>query len=265
MSIKDILLHLDDSPGCERRIAVALTLAKTHCARLTGLSIVTHNYYQSQHQHAEETVAASKALLETKALEAGVQNAAWRSVESAVVGVGQGEMLIGFSHCSDLVIVGQEARRRMRNDDMVERLVLGAGRPVLVVPAVGSFPTVGKRVLIAWKGGREAARAVHDAVPILKLADQVTLLSVASAEETPREPWEGILEHLRHHGIEAGTELRPATSAPPADSLLNLACEGGFDLLVMGAFCAPSRRGAQLGPVAAQILREMTVPVLMSH
>jgi nucleotide-binding universal stress UspA family protein len=264
MSIKDILLHLDDSPDCERRIDVAMVLAKTHSATLTGLSIMTHNYYQSQDQNAEEAMAASKALLETKALEAGV-SAAWRGIESIVVGVGQSEMLIQFSHCRDLVIVGQETRRKTRNQGMVESLVLGAGRPILVVPAAGAFPTLGKRVLIAWKSGREAARAVNDALPFLKLAEKVTLLSVASDEEAAQNPWEGILEHLQHHGIKAGTELWPATSIPPADNLLNLACDGSYDLLVMGAFSAPSRRGAQLGPVAAQILREMTVPVLMSH
>lgn len=264
MSIKDILLHLDDSPVCERRIDAALVLAQTHAAVLTGLSIMTHNYYQPQNRHAEDVMAASKALLETKARAAGV-TVAWRGIESTVVGVGQSEMLIRFSHCSDLVIVGQESRRRTRSSSLVERLVLGAGPPILVVPAAGTFATVGKRILIAWKSGREAARAVHDALPFLKLAEQVTLLSVASDEEAVQNPWEGILEHLHHHGIQARTELCPATSATPADGLLNLACEGGFDLLVMGALCAASRRGAQLGPVATQILREMTVPVLMSH
>lgn len=264
MSFKDILLYLDESPSCDRRIETAMVLAKRHGASLTGLSILTHNYYQPQNQHVEESMGASKAFLEKKALDAGVC-AIWRGIESTVVGVGQSEMLIRFSHCSDLVIVGQETRRKSRNPDMVERLVLSAGRPVLVVPAVGSFPTVGKRVLIAWKSGREAARAVNDALPFLKLADQVTLLSVASDQEELQDPWDGILAHLQHHGIQARTELLPATSAPPADNLLNLACDGGFDLLVMGAFSAPSRRGAQLGPVAAQILREMTVPVLMSH
>lgn len=264
MSYKDILLHLDDSAACERRIDAALVLAKAHSAALTGLSILTHNYYQPSSRHAEDALVASKALLETRALDAGVP-VTWRGIESTVVGVGPCEMLIRLSHCSDLVIVGQEGRRKTRNLAMVERLVLGAGRPVLIVPAVGVFPTVGKRVLVAWKSGRETARAVNDALPFLKLADQVTLLSVASNEEALQNPWEGILSHLHHHGIQARTELRPATSAPPADGLLNLACEGGFDLLVMGAFCAASRRGGQLGPVAAQILREMTVPVLMSH
>lgn len=264
MSIKDILLHLDDAPACERRIEVALELAKSHAAALTGLFIMTHNYYQSQDRRAEETMASSKALLEAKALKAGL-SATWRGIESTVVGVGQSEMLIRLSHCRDLVIVGQESQIKSRNTGIVERLVLGAGRPILVVPAVGTFPAVGKRVLIAWRSGREAARAVHDAVPFLKLAEQVTLLSVASDEGTVQDPWDGILEHLQHHGIQVRTELWPATSVSPADSLLNLACDGGFELLVMGAFSAPSRRGALLGPVAAQILRQMTIPVLLSH
>ncbi|MEI6208280.1 MAG: universal stress protein [Desulfuromonadales bacterium] len=264
MSIKDILLHIDDSPACEQRIDAALVVAQTHAASLTGLSIMTHNYYQPEHQNDEETSEALKALLETKALETGVA-AAWRGIESTVVGVGLSEVLINLSHCSDLVVVGQETGRSGRNAALVERLVLGAGRPILVIPVIGTFPTIGKRVLLAWKRGREAARAAHDAFPFLKLADQVTLLSVASDEEVAQEPWDGILEHLRRHGIQARTEVQPATSAPPADGLLNLACEGGYDLLVMGAFCAASGSGAQLGPVASQILREMTVPVLLSH
>ena len=264
MSIKDILLHLDDSHFSERSIDVAVVVAQAHAAVLTGLSIMTHNYYQPQYQQAEEKMASSKALLEKKTLNAGI-TVAWRGIESTVVGVKQSEILIEFSHCTDLVIVGQESGNRTGSSAIVEPLVLGAGRPILVVPAAGTFPTVGKRVMVAWKRGREAARALNDALPFLKLADQVTLISVASDEEALQDPWDGILEHLQHHGIRARTELRPATSSPQADGLLNLACEGNYDLLVMGAFCTLSRGRTRLGPVAAQILREMTVPVLMSH
>lgn len=264
MSINDILLYLDDYPACESRIDVALSLAQAHSASLTGVSILTHDYYQPHQKQTEDNMAMAGELLRTKARDAGV-SATWRGIESTVVGVGTRELLIQHSHCSDLIIVGQEPQRRSRDSAVVEHLVLGAGRPVLIVPSIGVFPTVGKRILVAWKTGREATRAVNDALPLLKQAQQVTLLAVASAEESGLEPWEGILEHLQRHGIQARKELQPITSAPLADSLLNLACEGGFDLLVMGAFRAVSRRGVQLGPVAAQILREMTVPVLMSH
>jgi nucleotide-binding universal stress UspA family protein len=264
MSIKDILLYLDDTPACERRIDVALSLALAQGARVTGLSIVTHGYYQPHYLHAEEKIAASGALLGVKAQATGVE-VCCRSIESSVVGVGTRELLIRVAHCSDLVVVGQESRRTARAEAIVEHLVAGGGRPVLVIPAAGAFSTVGNRVLVAWKNGREAARALHDALPILQRAELVTLLAVSSGEESGHEQWEEIQEHLLHHGIRAKVEMRPVTSATLADSLLNHACEGGYDLLVMGAYQPGSRSGSQLGKVAGQTLREMTIPVLMSH
>jgi nucleotide-binding universal stress UspA family protein len=264
MSIKDILIHLDDLPSCERRIDAALSLAKMHGARVTGLSVVTYGYYQPHYLRADEKLAAAGALLEAKAGAAGVE-ARHRSIESSVVGVGTRELLIRSSHCSDLVIVGQETRRTTRDAAVVEHLVTGAGRPVLIIPAAGVFPSVGRRVLVAWKNGREAARALHDALPILQRAEQVTLLSVVSEDESSQSPWGTVQEHLQSHGTQARTELQPVTSATLADSLLNHVSEGGYDLLVMGAYQPVSRRGLQLGAAARQILREMTIPVLMSH
>lgn len=264
MSIKDILIYLDDSPASDRRIDMALTLAQSLGAWVTGLSIVTYGYYQPHYLHNEEKIAAAGALLAAKAAAAGVE-AGSRSIESNVVGVTARELLISAAHCSDLVVVGQESRRTTRASAVVEPLVTGGGRPVLIVPAAGAFSTVGTRVLVAWRNGREAARALHDALPIMQRAELVTLLAVASEEESHQSQWEAVQEHLLHHGIKARTELLPVTSATLADSMLNYACEGGYDLLVMGAYRPGSRRGSQLGDVAGQILREMTIPVLMSH
>jgi nucleotide-binding universal stress UspA family protein len=264
MSIKDILIYLDDSPSCECRINVALALAHAQGAWVTGLSIVTCDYYRPHYLNVDEKVAAAGALLMAKAQAAGVE-AGCRSIESNIIEVGARELLIRASHCSDLVVVGQESRRAARANAFVEPLVTGGGRPVLIVPAAGAFASVGTRVLVAWKNGRETARALHDALPILQQAEQVTLLTVASGEESSHDQWGGIQEHLQRHGITTHLELQPVTSATLADSLLNYSCEGGFDLLVMGAYCPGSRRGSQLGKAAGQILREMTIPVLMSH
>src|SRR6185369_14629694 len=251
MSIKDILIYLDDSSACERIIDVAMNLAQKQGAQVTGLSIMTYGYYQPHYLHTEENMAAAGALLETRAQAAGVV-ASRRIVESNVVGVGTRELLIRSSHCSDLVVVGQEARRAARVDAVVEHLVIGGGRPVLIVPAAGAFTSVGTRVLVAWKNGREAARALHDALPILQQAEQVTLLTVASEDESYQDQWEGIQEHLQSHGIKARLEQQPITSASLADTLLNRSCDGGYDLLVMGAYYQGFRRGPRLGKAAGQ-------------
>jgi nucleotide-binding universal stress UspA family protein len=264
MGIRDILIYLDDSPACERRIDVAVNLARRLQARVQGLAIVTHAYYQPHYLHAEEKISAAGAQMTAKAGAAGVESF-YRRTESAVVGVGMRELLISAAHCSDLVVIGQESRRTSRDRAVVEHLVAGSGRPVVVVPAVGDFPAVGSRVLVAWKNGREAARALHDALPILRQAELVTVLTVSGGEESHPEQRETVQEHLQNHGVRAVLELCPETSATPADTLLNHACEGGYDLLVMGAWQPGNRQGSQLGAVAHQILREMTIPVLMSH
>src|SRR6185369_11689775 len=188
MCFKDILIHLDDSSSCERRIDASLALARAQEARVTGLYIVTNDLYQPHYLRCEENVAAAGALLEAKARAAGIE-ARCRCIESSVAGVKARELLIHASHCSDLVVVGQESRRAARVNAVAEHLVAGGGRPVLVVPAAGHFPTVGTRVLVAWKNGREAARALHDALPILQRAELVTLLTVASGEESNQEQW----------------------------------------------------------------------------
>lgn len=264
MFLKDILLYLDDSPACETRIDAAISLAREHSAVLTGISILTHGYYQPRQQRLEGQLGDAGARFRQKAAAAGV-DAVWREVDSPVVGVGVRELLNSNSHCSDLVIVGQELRRESGASAVVERLVLGAGRPVMIVPAVGAYPTVGRRVLVAWKNGREAARAVGDALPILRRAEKVELLAVASAESAGEDLWGGVREHLQRHGVAADAEQLPATSSSLADTLLNRACDGGFDLLVMGAFGMTAQGAAQLGPAAAQILREMTLPAMLSH
>ena len=264
MSIKDILIYLDDSSACERRIEAALTLAQKLGARVSGLTIATYEFYQPHYLHADEKKAAVGALLETKALAAGVE-ASYHNIESSVMGVTVQELLIRASHCSDLLVVGQELRRTARSSAVLEHLVTGAGRPVIVIPDAGTFPKVGSRVLVAWRNGREAARALHDAIPILRQAELVTLLMVTSEETASMSQWEEVREHLHRHGIQAGSELKPVTSATLADGLLNHACEGGYDLLVMGAYSPKTRRGSKFGEVAWQILREMTIPVLISH
>jgi nucleotide-binding universal stress UspA family protein len=264
MSIKDIHLYLDNSSACEQRIDAAVCLAKKQGARLTGLSLVTFDYYQPHYLHTEESVATVGAVLTAKAAAAGVK-ARHRCIESRVVGVGVRELLVSAAHCSDLVVVGQESRRTTRANGFIEHLVAGGGRPVLIIPAAGTFNAVGTHVLVAWRNGREAARALHDALPILERAEQVTLLMVSSGEEADQSQWEEVLEHLQSHNIQARLERQPVTSAPLADSLLNRACDGGYDLLVMGAHSPGLRRGSQLGAIAGQILREMTIPVLMSH
>ncbi|WP_298439648.1 universal stress protein [Geobacter sp.] len=264
MTLRDMFVHVDTSSSCEARLEVAVSLARRHGARLTGLAVLTHGYYEPRSSVADQWMADATGLFGRVTVGAEIETR-WRSIDWSVVGTGVPEILIRQGYCTDLVVVGQAGEGNRVPADLPQRLVLAAGRPILVVPYAGAFPTVGERVLVAWRAGRESARAVGDALPILRAAREVTLLMIASPETPDDGGGADIREYLARHGVNIEVEQASATGIPVGDMLLNRVSEGGHDLLVMGAYTRLTRGVSVLGPVAVQILREMTVPVLMAH
>src|SRR3546814_10200933 len=99
-------------------------------------------------------------------------------------------------------------------------VLLAAGRPMLIIPYGGDFPHFGKRILLAWNGSREAARAAHDALPFLKKAEAVTVFS-ASPHEGQHALGADIAAHLGRHGVNATTANTTADDAAIGDVLLS--------------------------------------------
>lgn len=271
MPLADILVHVDGTPNCRSRLEVAIRLAQQHRASLTGLYVITHQYYQPRQQPSVQRAARDAEKLFTELTASAGVDAHWQCADWSVIGVSVSEIINHHSHYTDLVVVGQTdpgAAGKGAPTDLPERLVLGAGRPVLVVPYAGSFPAVGEKVLVAWKAGRESTRAVNDALPLLKGARQVNLLAVNSSEDYGDDSeslCSNICSHLARHGVAAHADTALAATASVGDTLLNRACEEGFDLLVMGAYAHTPQGTLVLGAVAKHLLSDMTVPVLMSH
>ena len=137
-------------------------------------------------------------------------------------------------------------------------------RPVIAVPFAGKFKTLGKRVLVAWNGTREAARATHDALPFLTHADKVVVLSV-NASGKVHIPGADISTHLARHGVDVEIHNREGNDVSVGDAILNAVSDYGADLLVIGAYGHSRVRELVLGGVTRHLLRHMTIPVLMSH
>ncbi len=275
MSFTNLLVHLDDSDRCEERLNVALTLARKHGAALTGLfaqsessgaGIVARKAGPALVQAAQR----ARDLFEEKAREAGVTTRWWQLSHGEY-----GHVISETVICSryvDLAVFGQHDPDDSRVPaDLIEEVVLNAGRPILVVPHAGTYAQLGDRPVIAWNGSREAARAVNDALPLLKQASSVLLLAFHTqprAGEGGEVPQVDILEHLASHGVTATQERMTITTMTPMDAVLSRASDHGADLLVMGAF---GGYGGSLFPLfgrgsnTRQILRQMTLPVLLSH
>jgi nucleotide-binding universal stress UspA family protein len=170
---------------------------------------------------------------------------------------------------ADLVISPQaEPTDEPETRLLPHEIVLAAGRPVLFVPYAGRFPDAGRRVLVAWDGGREAARAVSDALPFLARAETVEV-SVFDPERSPRthgeQPGADIALFLSRHGVKVTVHRQSGAGYDVGAQILSRAADAAADLIVMGGYGHARVRELVLGGVTRTILESMTVPVLMSH
>jgi nucleotide-binding universal stress UspA family protein len=163
---------------------------------------------------------------------------------------------------ADLTIVEQS-----ETDQIAETVLMGSGRPVLIVPYVGNFTSVGRRVVIAWKRSREAARAVNDALPILKQADDIKVLTIGppAGRDDDKKSAMRLTDHLARHGVKASVEQLIFTDIPDATVLLNYVSDDGADLIVAGGYSHSRARELAFGGVTRTLLQEMIAPVLLSH
>jgi nucleotide-binding universal stress UspA family protein len=276
MGLKDLLVHVDNDPACSSRVDVAAALALKHEAHLTGLhpmgwprlpgyveAELPPSFMDEQRRQLEGLARQAEERFHERARRRGIQGE-WRVDTGDIIGITK-----LHARYADLTIVGQGIDLKDTPYDLAylpEELALGVGRPVLVVPRYGTFETVGERVLIAWNGSREATRAVHDALPLLKLATKVTVLSIDPERDTgDRMPSADIALHLARHGVAAEGTSTLGLDIGVGDLLLSRAADLGANLIVMGAYGHSRVREIVLGGATRHILQHMTVPVLMSH
>ena len=283
MAIKDLLVHIDNSRACAKRLETAIQIAQDHDAHLLGLYVMPRFAYYAYAEVVSAQRALDQARQETQqarrrqaevararfdaAIERAGRSAAseWRSVEAELT-----TQLSASAYGADLVILGQhdEADPADVSHALADRLVLSIGRPCLVIPYIGAQHTLGQRVLVAWDASREAVRAVNDALPILQGAEHVEVLTATPSHgESSAEDMSSadICRHLARHGVRAESHLTRAADVDVGDLLLSHAADMRADLMVMGAYGHSRLRETVLGGVTRHMLHHMTIPVLMSH
>ena len=276
MALKDILVHVDNSKTCVSRLETAVNLALAHDAHLTGVCVVTHprfpGYLEAQipSDVLEAQSAAAKEIAEEgkkvflDAVDRNKLAGECRIVEGDLI-----DVLSLHGRYSDVLVVSQrDPETNFTPGDMPDRLILSVGRPVIVVPYAGRYPTVGENVIVAWDASRLATRAVNDALPILQAAKKVSILAL-----NPHGGDQGhgevvgadIALHLARHGVKAEATHVYVDDIEIGDMLLSRAADAGADMIVMGAYGHRRLRELVLGGVTQHLLGHMTAPVLMSH
>ncbi len=277
MVYRDLLLLLDDSRGSSGRITAAVEFAKRTGADINALYLGVYHQIpsyaaaeiSSQILEAREEAIQKEAQTSKEAFERACGAAGVEGRFSCLVNA-PGELAdaaMAAGRITDLIVMGQpdEDEGGWMGPWLLESILLGSGRPALVVPYIGAHETIGTKVLVGWDGGREAARAVGDALPLLMKASEVTVLSVNRDPDRKRPSTEEIAGHLARHGVPAKHHDVKIQALSPANYMLNRASDEGADLIVMGAYAHSRLRELILGGMTRDILKHMTVPVMLSH
>jgi nucleotide-binding universal stress UspA family protein len=175
------------------------------------------------------------------------------TVEASIVDIGR---------LSDLIVIGQIDPYEVITDEAFTAAIYATGRPVLITPdRISGDPL--DHVIIAWNGSLQAARAVAATMPLLRLAQRVTVFSVPPCTDLLRHEL-GLIPHLARHGVHA----EYVTSEDTGDvgfQLLTTARMSNTTMIVMGAYAHNRVREALVGGVTRHVLKRAQIPVVMMH
>ena len=281
MAYKTVLVHCNDKSRMHRLLGPALDVAGPFGAHLVGLSItppivvvpagmpgspdtiVLDEHCKAYRRDNPEMKAALEAAARARGLDT-----AWHEAETGSTTVA--DVALQHARAADLVVASQTAPDWLGSPhlDIADRLVLESGRPVLIVPNAGPQQAIGRKIVVAWNGAREAARAAFDALPLLQHASEVRVVSISPQADGDRPSGVACAEicaTLARHGVKCEATEAVERQANAGKALLTLSADWGADLLVMGCYGHSRLREFVFGGATQHVLDHMTIPVLMSH
>lgn len=275
MTIRDILLFLDDGKTNGERVKAALCLAEEHDANLTGVVMGSMKPVHAPNDQDEKAIERMGLRMADNVIEDFNQVAqqAGRKVTTLIINGDSLSSAIKLAHYArnyDLVILSQPNPERDNYDRLLEKarqVLLLSGRPVFFMPYIGANNIPLQKAMIAWDGTPAVSRTVHDAIPMLRKMKQVIVLVVASKKQQQSKKEvlvEGLVEHLHNHDVNAEVlNINPGISSVTS-VIQNQISENNIDLLVMGGHGTPTLKQKILGTVTGNLLSSMVVPVLIS-
>lgn len=276
--IKDILVSLRIGEGPDTTVDYAASAAAALGAHLTGVAVsyeidvppvyteaFSTDFIEAQRVESQRLAQVAVERFGEAARSLGLSGEV-RTVDGTPGGAA--EQIGVMARLYDLTIVSQADPERMGAEEVITEAVLfDSGRPVLLVPRNYQKAFSAKRILVAWDGGRAAARAVAEARPLLAHANLVEAAVVVTGKKKAEDlPGADLARHLARH--EKTVELRrlvPAGDEGIVDVLLKEVAARDIDLVVMGGYGHSRLREFVLGGVTRDILERMTVPLFLAH
>lgn len=177
----------------------------------------------------------------------------------------EGEGFIGsYGRAFDVIVMNRPDADTVGLDRAIESGLFESGRPVLLAPPIAP-QRIATNIMVHWNGSTEQARANAFAMPLLRLADRVTVLTVVGGQEVPGPSAGQVLRQLQYNGIAARPMSTELGSRSTGEAVLAAASAEGCDLLVKGAFTRNRLRQMIFGGATSHIMEHANLPVLMAH
>ena len=272
--IRDLVVNLATTTKHDRARDYALSIGEQFDAHVTGIAFafepiipVMSNIEGLPAAYLEKERAANEKAAQTTK-EKFLQSNAVRceSYSPQVTVSGAANLFAKFSRNYDLCVVEQADAHTTHYDLLIEAALFDSGRPVFVIPYIHDKSAKFDTALICWDGSKQAARAVADAMPFLRKAKRIQIITVAEERKITEDfPGAEIAQHLTRHELKVQTKRIDVEDIDIANAILSHATDIDADFIVMGAYGHTRLREFIFGGVTAQVLATMTVPVLMSH
>src|SRR5262249_20682883 len=276
--IKDVVVNLTGGHPQDFATDYAISIAAAFGAHIAGVGFIYEPVIPGsmlggiptdliEVQREENSKAAKEAIARFEgAAKAANLSAETRMVDASVAGAA--DLFGRIARRFDIAVVGQARREQGASEELlIEGVLFGSGRPVIIVPYVQKQPLKLDRIIICWDGSRPAARAIGDAMPFLERAKLIEIVVVTGERDKSGEiTGKNMKRHLARHGI--NVEIKHITGGSGSDvpnTILSHAADSGTDFMVLGGYGHSRLREFILGGVTRSIMRSMTVPVLMSH
>jgi nucleotide-binding universal stress UspA family protein len=266
--LKDILIHMDRGTGCTARLMAAIDLAHRHGALLKGLYAIAPPHYASSSDYMSDYGEVREFFINATS-KAGVA-AEWLLSDLGVTGTQLYTIITRHAYYCDVVLLGQPVYMKNRKSTLQfhEHVLLLSGRPAIIFPASGDLFRLGNRILVAWKGGRESVRAVHDLIPLLQQGSELSVVSFVRNRDEQAVEWYSMnemLDHLARHGVQATAETVMLEKAALTDAVLEYSRKTDAEMIALGGFSHSPGRSPALSPLAADLLVRSDLPLVIGH
>jgi len=269
--IKTILVPIGHDKGAAERVALAAELANKYDAHVKALHVLTPagDMFKSMPVEAYTAEAFNQYEIDLQEEAKKYREIYQKQLKSAGVRYDwcqqQGNMLDYLnlhSRTADLTVLTQKSDTLDDIMSVMHDFIIESGLPVIVIPEGGASADY-KNILVAWDGGKQCAKATHDALPILKNADKVTVLTIAE-ESKNLLPEADICVKLSRHGVNAEA-LTVAEGSSIGDRILQTAESIDADLIVSGAWGHRRLREIIFGGVTKKLLSNQKHSIYLSH